>query len=456
VFKVGMLLMVGSCSVSALRFARNILLARLVSAEDYGIASTFIIVTSFLSLAGDLALDHMIIQDRRGAGQRFVGVIQAVIMLRAVFMSTLMLLLAAPTAELFGLPGLAWVFSVIALIPLLQGIVHPDLFRHQRDSRFAPFIIAELAGVFVSLPVMVWLAFVLGDFRIMLVVLLVEQAVRALVSHVYAERPFPLGWDNAVALDAFRFGAPLVLSGLTLFAITQGERILVANLFTLRDLGIFSAAVTFAFTPGQLLAIIQQRYFLPQLAPAALASDTSGRRINEALQVTLLTGAGFALGAYAFGPRAMVVLFGERFAEGATFIGLIALVAALSAMRSGPNVVALSDGHTWEILAANVVRLVSLPIAVAIVVDGGSILDILIVGALGEAVALLFAYAFVVWRGKTVTRRTFVLLALTLALCAILGVGIVFEQTLSMPALLSAAVLFLASTAIWYAAPPAR
>ena len=191
-FKVGMLLMVGSCSVSALRFARNILLARLVSAEDYGIASTFIIVTSFLSLAGDLALDHMIIQDRRGAGQRFVGVIQAVIMLRAVFMSTLMLLLAAPTAELFGLPGLAWVFSVIALIPLLQGIVHPDLFRHQRDSRFAPFIIAELAGVFVSLPVMVWLAFVLGDFRIMLVVLLVEQAVRALVSHVYAERPFPL------------------------------------------------------------------------------------------------------------------------------------------------------------------------------------------------------------------------------------------------------------------------
>ncbi len=452
-FKVGMLLTVGSSGVAALRFARNILLARLISVEDYGIASTFIIVTSFFALAGDLALDRMIIQDRRGAEPRFIGVVQAVIILRAVVMSALMLLLAGPTAELFSLPGQTWVFQVLALIPLLQGIVHPDLFRHQRDSHFAPFIIADLAGVCVSLLVMIWLAVVLGDFRIMLAVLIVEQAVRALVSHLYAERPFRLAWDNGVALQAVRFGVPLVLSGLTVFAVTQGERILVANQFTFRDLGIFSAALTLAFTPGQLLATIQQRYFLPQLAPAALASNGSGRRLNEALQVTLLTGAGFALGAYVFGPQAMVLLFGERFAEGAAFIGLIALVAALRAMRSGPNVVALSDGHTWEILAASVVRLVSLPIAVAIVLNGGSILDILIVGALGEAAALVFAYALVVWRGKTVTRRTLLLLAMTLALCAILGAAVVFGPQLSMPALLLAAGLFVASTAIWYAAP---
>ena len=450
-----MLLTAGSSAVAALRFARNILLARLISVEDYGIASTFIIVTSFVALAGDLALDRMIIQDRRGAEPRFIGSIQSVIMLRAAVMSALMLLLAGPTAAFFALPNLVWVFQILALIPLLQGLVHPDLFRHQRESRFAPFIIADLAGVCVSLVVMVSLAIVLGDYRIMLAVLIVEQAVRALVSHVYAERPFRLAWDRDVALQALWFGVPLILSGLTVFAVTQGERILVANQFTFRDLGIFSAALTLAFTPGQLLATIQQRYFLPQLAPAAAGPEVLAGRINEALQVTLLTGAGFALGAYALGADVMVLLFGERFAEGAAYIGLIALVAALRAMRSGPSVVTLSAGHTWEILGANLVRLASLPIAVALVVNGGTILDLLIVGALGEGVALLFAYALIARRGTPLTRRTLLLLVMTLALATILGVSIVVEQSVSVPSLLLAAGLFIASTAIWYAAPPA-
>ncbi|HKK29841.1 MAG TPA: oligosaccharide flippase family protein, partial [Alphaproteobacteria bacterium] len=66
------ILAAGRTTIAALNFARNILLARLISVEDYGIASTFIVALSLVELAGDLALDRMIVQDRQGNSRRFV------------------------------------------------------------------------------------------------------------------------------------------------------------------------------------------------------------------------------------------------------------------------------------------------------------------------------------------------------------------------------------------------
>ena len=127
-------------------------------------------------------------------------------------MAALVLVAAQPTAALFGLPELAWAFQAFALVPLMQGFVHPDLSRYQRASRFRPMIASELIGVTISLLVVIPLTWWLGDFRLMLVVLIIEQAFRTLVSHTYGERDFEVAWDRGVALQALRFGAPLVLT----------------------------------------------------------------------------------------------------------------------------------------------------------------------------------------------------------------------------------------------------
>lgn len=451
-FRVGLLLTAGVGGVAALRFARNILLARLISVEDYGIASLAIVVVSFIALVADLALDRLIIQDRRGEEPRFVAAVQAVVLARAVVLSVLMVLAAHPTAVLFGLPELAWMFQLLALVPLLQGFAHPDLFRHQRVSDFRPLIVSDLAGVAASLAAMFPLALLLGDFRVMPLALIIEQAVRTLVSFRFAERPFRVAWDGAIALQAVRFGAPLVLSGLAVFAITHGERILVASNFTVRDLGIFSAALTLAFTPGQLLATVQQRYFLPQLARAAETPGELARRANEALRLTLASAAGFALAAFAFGPEVLVLVFGDRFAEAGAYVALIALIASLRAMRSGPTVIALSGGHTLDILAANVIRLLALPLAVLVVARGGSIADILFIAWLGETCALVFAYGLLAWRGTPLTWATWATLLAALLMTAILAAALAGGDEHFNTALLLASPLFVAMAALWYAA----
>ena len=61
-----MALLGGNLGVALLKFARNILVARLLSVENFGIAATFAIVFGFIEMLAFLGLDRFLIQTRNG------------------------------------------------------------------------------------------------------------------------------------------------------------------------------------------------------------------------------------------------------------------------------------------------------------------------------------------------------------------------------------------------------
>ncbi len=61
------MLVSGNAFGSALLLVRNLIIARLVSPEDYGIASTFAVAMSIVEMLSYLGLNQMIVVDRDGA-----------------------------------------------------------------------------------------------------------------------------------------------------------------------------------------------------------------------------------------------------------------------------------------------------------------------------------------------------------------------------------------------------
>jgi len=54
-----------------LQLLRNIIVARLISPEDFGIASLFVMTVSFLEMVSNLAVDTLLIQSPHGENPRF-------------------------------------------------------------------------------------------------------------------------------------------------------------------------------------------------------------------------------------------------------------------------------------------------------------------------------------------------------------------------------------------------
>ena len=379
----------GRAGAAALRFARNVLLARLLPVEEYGLASTFVVLMAFVDMASDLALERLVVQDREGDQPRVVAAIQTLALLRGVLLAGVTILAAGPMADLFGHPELAPAFALFAAVPFLRGIAHLDMMREQREMRFGRVTRADLAGVGVSLVALWPCALVLGDHRIMLVLLLLEHATRSAVSIAFAERPFALGWDGAVVRRALGFGGPLLLSGLLAFATLQGDRVIVANQLGAETLGLFSAALTFAMTPCLLAGSIANAVFLPMLARAQDDNAVFARRSRLTLEAMMVAGAGTMFAFAVIGPWAFEGVFGRAYAEAAPLVVLLGAVFSLRLVRAGPTTAAMARGHNSNLLLANLARLVSLGPALAAVMSGYGVETLALFALAGEALALL-------------------------------------------------------------------
>ena len=126
VLKGGALLSAGSAVGKALALIRNIIIARILSPEDFGVAATFIITLSLLQSVSEVAADKLQVQAKDGDDKRLQQVMHLFQLMRGVFGAAILIIFARPIAGLFGAPEAAWAFQWLALIPLLRGLAHGE------------------------------------------------------------------------------------------------------------------------------------------------------------------------------------------------------------------------------------------------------------------------------------------------------------------------------------------
>lgn len=396
--KILLLLASSQGLISLMRFGRNILIARLIGVEDFGIASTFALLMSLVEMLSDIGMSRLVIQDRDGNDPDFVAAIHGLMLLRGAGLSLIVFLLADPIAALLGQPGLGAAYRVMAVIPVLRALNNLDTARQQRSMRFGLMIKTSLSGMVISLmaigPLYLWL----GDYRVMLGVIVIEALAWTGTSHLLAERRYRLGWSRAVTGRALSFGWPILLGGMAGFATLQGERLIVANQLTATDLGLFSAALTLAMAPTLVVQRIVSRMFLPVLARHQDDEDAFRQKAELSLESLLVTGLTLMLAYVLMGPFLLPLVYGAEFAAGAPLVAILGITYTLRMVRASPSSISIAKGHTINLLLANILRFASFPAAFLVAVQGGGLVAIAMTGIAGEAIALIAAYALIAIR----------------------------------------------------------
>jgi O-antigen/teichoic acid export membrane protein len=387
--KGGLILTTGNATAALLGLVRNVVIARLISVEDFGIASTFAITMALVEMASNFSLDRLVVQARDGDEPQLLSTLHAVQAVRGLLGAGILFGVAGPIAALFGVPEVAWAYQALALIPLLRGLAHLDMFRRQRAMQFVPSVTVEVAAQMLSslaaLPLALWL----GDWRAMLYALLIQQLVYTATSHRVAVRPYRWGWDRDVVGRALRFGWPLLLNGFLMFGIFQGDRIIVGSLIGMTELGWFSAAFSLTLVPTLVLASVLNRFFLPQLSQAQDDDLRFGRLYPVVIQGVLLVSLLLLGLLVVFGPALLVVLYGAKYQAAVPIVILLGAMQALRLAKAGPAIVSLSRAEATNPLLANILRAVALPVAWLVVWQGGGVTALVLVAIAGEGVSLL-------------------------------------------------------------------
>ena len=391
--RAGLIVTGSNVLASLLGFARNIILARLIGVEDFGIAATFLITASVLEMLTNLSADRMIVQDREGDTERLLDAMHGLALVRSVFNAAALFLLAWPLSAFFGNSDLLWAYQMVALVPLIRALRHNGSVAMQRQMRFGSTAVLSISAPLIAL-IAVWpMAMWLGDYRVMLVQILLMAATTTVVSHLVARRRYRVGWDLSVVRRAFSFGWPLLINGGLTFAVMQGDRMVIANQIGPYELGLFSAALTLAMTPTLIAARSLRVFFMPLLS--RLQDDREGfaGAMVATMQVVLCAGAGVAVGAAILGPWLFPLVYGDAFAPGTEAFLWLSLMFAMRLVREGPTTVAMSMAHTRNPMYANMVRMISLPLAFWAAASGYSMITVVAISTAGELCSLALSIA---------------------------------------------------------------
>lgn len=352
----GVVLAGGQASGQVLAFARGAVVARLLGPEQSGAAAVILVATALLDMASYLGIDVLLVQAPDGDEPHVQRTAQAVQGVRGVLLALLVAAIAGPAARAFGVPSAAGAFALIGLSPLISGFAHLDVKRVQRRMSFAPDMgveaMAQLVATIAAWPVLA----LTRDCSAVVWLAIIKALVSTIGSHAAAQRAYRWTWNRGQVSRIACFGWPLLLNGLLIYGMMQGDQLAIGLGYAPRELGVYAGAATLAIGPAALIARTASSLALPALAAVQDDDAALGSRSAACAEWLALAGV------LAFAPMVVMsreivaLVYGAKFAGAAAVLPWLAAAQALRVVRLAPTMAAMARGDTATPLMANVMR----------------------------------------------------------------------------------------------------
>ncbi|MER9326503.1 lipopolysaccharide biosynthesis protein [Mesorhizobium sp. M0488] len=274
---VGMLwtaLSMGALAVAEL--VALLILARLLSPNEFGLYSAALIVIKFSAIFQGLGITPAIVQ-RPVLEERHLRVGFTLSCLLGVVVSALVWAMAPAIAGLLRLADLAPVVRAICFVFFFQGASMVALAAAQRALRFRWLALVDACafamGYVVAGPVLAWLGF---GIWALVGALLIQQFIRMVV--LVAGQPHPMRplLERRAILELLYFGSGFTIARVCNYLATQADRVVVGRWLGADALGLYGLSSQLMTTPAVIVGQVLDRVLFPTMAlvqeqPARLA-----------------------------------------------------------------------------------------------------------------------------------------------------------------------------------------
>ena len=388
------ILMIGSGQAISygLSFLRNIILARMLTKADFGLAAFFALTISLIDLNARMGLGRQIVQAPDGGSDSFMRTAHAFQFFIGILSFFLLLCLSYPVAYLLGVPDKTWAFSLISVVPLVRSLNNLDIERKQRNYNFLPSVYTELIPQLIVTAITFPLCYFINDFRVILVLIILKCTFTTLLTHFLSKGKYRWGWNKEIVLNMWSFSWPLLINGLFMYLTQKGDRLIIGYFFSLDELALYSAAVMFVSVPYMLMANISLSIMLPVLSHSQSDAITFSRDYCKCLEISSLIAVISMVPLMLCSENILILVFGNKYSNGGTVLTLLAAACAFRFLRISPATAAMAKADTKNNMFSSILRSTSIIIAGVAIFLFKSIESVAASMLVGEIVALFGAF----------------------------------------------------------------
>jgi len=310
-----------------LRFASNLILARLLLPDFFGLMALVNVFIMGLHLFSDVGLGPSLIQNKRGDDPTFINTAWTIQVIRGGALWLGSVLIAWPIAQVYGEKEFLYLLPVVGLGTLISSFNSTALYTLNRQLALGKLAIFELGGQVSGLVAMITWAWFDRSVWALVVGGLVAAIIQLVWSHrLLPEQPNRFVWDKEAAKNIFSFGKWIFFSTALTFLASQADRLILGKLITPAQLGIYGIAYTLADIPRQVILALSGKVIFPAFSKLVdLPRETFRAKILKNRRPLLLALAAGLTILVSFGDYAVRLLYKPIYHDAAWMLPIIAV-----------------------------------------------------------------------------------------------------------------------------------
>lgn len=367
----GAITLVSQATTVVLQLVSTVVLARMLTPDDYGVMGMVLSFVALAALFKDLGLSSAAIQKANLTVEQQSNLFW----INALFGLglTLVFAAAAPLVAWFydrpELLGLTWVLSLTFVLGGLSAQHNAMLVRHMQFGRQA---IVNIFGIAVTFAVSVALAYLGYGFWALGWGHVAGAAARTLL--IWAFSPFvPGGWKRGVGtMDMIRFGANVTGFNFVNYFSRNLDNILIGKFVGADALGVYGRAYQLMLFPVQNLRAPIDAVTYPALCRLQDSPEEWRRYHMQTLRVLSFLTMPLVAWMFLVSEPLILLLLGEKWAGVIPIFQILAIVAFIQPCASMVGSVMLSVGKSRRYFMQGTAVAVVMSVAFAIGVNWGA------------------------------------------------------------------------------------
>jgi O-antigen/teichoic acid export membrane protein len=373
-------------------FLKGVILARILGVHEFGLAIILLSVTGALDIFADAGIDRFVVQSRFGFRPDVMATSHAFRVFGSLLIGATIAVFAYPLALLFKSDRLFLPIAAAGGVVAIRGLVNLRYKLQQRNHRFEQETIIDTVRFSADLAVAAALALTTHSFLAALAGSYANALVQLILSHSMSKGPYSFRPRQQLTKLVGRFSIPIYINATMLFAAMQGDRMVVAGVFSKTAVALYAVSGTLGQGLASLIGKIAERILLPLLARRDV--DRRERRT----QVSLL-GYVFIFGSFVFqlvvsitGPLLISKIYGHAYTGIHLLVWAAAIFQMIQIQQAWLNSTLMANGVTKMFPWITVARSAAFPVAITLALLGLPLVYIPISFAFGAAMSLAVSY----------------------------------------------------------------
>ena len=250
-----------------LRFFNNVILARLLGPEPFGLMLVVNTLLIGLELFSDVGIGQSIISNSKGEEPVFLNTAWTIQIIRGFALWIICLIITVPAAHFYKDERLLWLLPFVGFSSVLSGLASTNLSVLNRQLALDKLMLFDLGAQVFSIGVMLVLAWYKASIWSLAIGGVSSHVFRLIVSHRLNNKFHNrICWDKEAVKQILSFGKWMFVATALMFLAEQADRLILAKLIGFTMLGVFNVAYTFAAIPREIIKKLGNRVIFPTIS----------------------------------------------------------------------------------------------------------------------------------------------------------------------------------------------